>query len=435
MMKSKLVAALESAGVDVTSEDERSEAQLQIEAAQAEEAEEQIELLEEQVRLVQSLESLAEVTQGLIDNDTASPESAELVSRQLAAVLGDEQLVDEMSLSTESMADVKVYHQHAVASMEGIIRKIKQNIGEAFKNAWFMQTAMLTNNKNKADKFVKRAEELRKWFNDRKKEITAEEEQDTVWRSAPLASIYHVAGKRPENFERAVLKDAETVTKVIKQSAAAYTDTIKTMIGLVEKAKGDEELVADIKKLKHPLSHLSSELLADDVLLRSRKFKLVPGKPISTAYDFGQIAESMRVNLDYAVGSNIAKALPEAVFGSGAAYIAGKAATKLGTVTNVIDGVVDYVRVLNSAVRGQNRIEDLSVRLAGAASKAVENGVSRSLVNAINSIIVDMSAAHLKLEGAAWRHGFGICSAALQGLSSLAMVINKGEAPKEVTFD
>lgn len=422
-----IAASLEDAGVETVEIDERTEAQIDIEAER--DAIEQVDVLEAQVGVVQSLEHLITVTRGLIENQTASAESALLIQTSLEHLFGDDEFVDTHSLGFESGTSIDVYHQHAVASMEGMVKKMVENIGETIRASNAGWKVLFSANANKAAVIVERSIVLKKWFADH---ATEAKEFDTPWRSNGMLGTFHVNGKRPENFESAILKDSGTVVKMIEESSKAYRDSIDSVIGVLQKAKSDEELVEGIKKLKHPTASISPSLFVKDALLISSAFVLKEGKPITTAYDFGEINQSKRVVLSQNIGKTLIKALPTIAFANLAIIVGGRHSTNANTVDKVLDGIEKYARALNTSVRGGNKIEDLSGKLASAATKAVENGISKGAVNAVNSLVVDMVAAMGKTEKSTWAHGFEICRTSLTVLSGLAKKINSTEAPKEI---
>ena len=434
-MGNLLRASLEDAGVEVgnveiVNEDERTESQIDMDEYR--DSVVKVDQLEATAELVSSLEQLIAQTRALIDKGTASPESAALITSSLENLLGDAEVVDAACMSFESGADSAVYHSHVVATLEGMVKKLAQNTGELLANSSAGWGIIFASQANKAKKITARAVELKKWFTDRKDQL---ENAEVDFRSSGLLGIYHVDGKRPADFEKAAQKDADTVGGMIKESSAAYKKGIEGVIGALEKSKTDDELVAAIQKLKHPVSDISPSLMVKDALLISSAFKVKPGKVISNQFDFGAINESKRIKLTSNVATTSLKLLPSVAFAPIAAMIGGKGRTNDGTATNVLDGIVKYARVLDESVRGANKIDDLSGRLANVSAKAIEAGLSKGAVNAANSLVVDMASAMSKTEQSTWAHGFEICRLSLTAMSSLARKVNKGEAPNADDYE
>ncbi len=431
-----LRASLEDAGiievgnVEVVNEDERTESQIDMDEYR--DSVVKVDQLEATVEMISSLENLALLARAMVANGTASQESAALLTSSLESVLGDAEVVDSHCMSFESGSNVEVFHQHVATSLEGMVKKLAQNAGELMSNVSSGWGIALASQSNKAKKITSRAIELKKWFTDRKDQL---ENADIDFRSSGLLGIYHVDGKRPADFEKAFQKDANTVSEMIKESSAAYKKAIEGVMSALEKSKTDDELVAAISKLKHPVSEISPSLMVKDALLISSAFRVTPGKPISRQYDFGPINEAKRVKLTSNATTATLKMLPTMAFAPIAIMVGGKGRTNDGTATNVLDGVVNYARTLEQSVRGANKIDDLSGKLANISAKAVEAGISRSAVNAANSLVVDLAAALAKTEQSTWAHGFEICRLSLSTMSSLARKVNKGEAPNADDYE
>jgi len=409
-----LVASLEDAGVISTTVDERTEAQIDIEAER--DAIEQIDVIAEQADMIESLEALATMARNLVKSGTASMESAELLNSAVSQVLGNEAVVDENCLGFESGADVNVYHDHVAASLEGLAAKVGQNLAMTLASMGSYYKQLWGSWKAKTGSINHRLNELDRWFKERK-DLQVEEAK---LRAISYTGFMHANGKPVSSLSSAVSSDSKTVMKVLNDVLGDYRAAIEKVINNLKSAKSDDALIASMKTIKHPLNGLDSSITSKDSLLRGRYFELKPGKAMSS-YEFGDINQRHRLVIRHSKFKDTVgqfASLKDAVVGKN---------QSVNEATSAISDLRSYVAALEKSVNGANRYTGLVDKLVDATKAAKENGISNDLINAVSRVANDLAAAIVATDKTTWTHGFSVCRDGAFFISRIAAVTNTGE--------